>query len=51
MLYVISRTREAARVRFREEHMDGVDRKRYSPSGDKMKGLKVKTSCLVLLPG
>lgn len=53
MLYAISRAREAARVRFREKHVDGVDRGRekIQLQGDKVKGFKEKTLHLVLLPG
>lgn len=49
MLYGMSRTREADRVRFREQHMDGVDKgwERIQLQGDKVKGFKAKILCLV----
>lgn len=47
-MYAISRTREAARVRCREEHLDGVDRGWEKTQGERIQG---KLLCLVLLAG
>lgn len=44
---------EADRARFREEHVEGVDKgwERIQLQRDKMKGFKAKILSLVLLPG